>query len=349
VITAPPGSSVFDAPAPAGALILATALAGFAGIAVYRRYAHRAGILAHPNERTLHAAPVPRGGGIVIIGAFLLSLAVLLLASALPERLFAASLGAIPLAIIGFVDDVREVDARARFVTHVAVAAWVLAWLGGIPHFDVGPWRFQVPVAGQVLVAFGIVCMINLFNFMDGADALAASGSVIFAVGSGVLAMLGGNPSAGLAMLLLAASCSGFLVFNWPPARIFMGDSGSAVLGYVFAVFAIATSADGTMSLWTWTALMSYFLADTGTTFVLRLLLVKRWWGAHRSHAYQNLAYDWKDHRRVTLLVSAYSVFWGLPLAAGTILHPEAAPLLAAAALAPGVGVALRWGPLYRR
>jgi Fuc2NAc and GlcNAc transferase len=127
---------------------------------------------------------------------------------------------------------------------------------------------------------------------------------------------------------------------------MFMGDAGSIFLGYVFAGLILVTLATGDVTLWAWIAILSYYLADTTTTFLCRLFLVPRWWRSHRSHAYQNLARVTGSHARVTYGVLLFDVCWALPLAIAATLHPRWAPLAAGLALLPAVGWALRYGPL---
>jgi Fuc2NAc and GlcNAc transferase len=191
------------------------------------------------------------------------------------------------------------------------------------------------------------VWLINLYNFIDGIDGLAISGAVFIccAVAS-VLAVTRGDRWLVLVVVLLAAACIGFLFFNLPPASIFMGDAGSIFLGYCFSATLLVTVWSGQISAWTWLTILGYFIADTTTTSLARIVLVrKKWYGVHRSHAYQNLARIYKSHAKVTYGVVVYNVLWVFPLALLSALRPVWAPAAAGLALAPAVIWTLRFGP----
>jgi Fuc2NAc and GlcNAc transferase len=137
----------------------------------------------------------------------------------------------------------------------------------------------------------------------------------------------------------------GFLLFNWPPASVFMGDSGSLFLGYCCGVLIAKTVSDGQISLWTWLIIFGYFGGDTTTTTLLRISFIRRWYGAHRSHAYQNLARIWKSHLKVVWGVTLYHLLWLLPLAVWSCVMPSTAPLATSLAFAPVVFWTIRYGP----
>jgi Fuc2NAc and GlcNAc transferase len=178
---------------------------------------------------------------------------------------------------------------------------------------------------------------------------MAASGSVFICAAAAALLLAASWPSLGVPVAVLGAAALGFLCFNWPPARLFMGDTGSAFQGYLFAVLLLLSMKTGALSPWTWIILMGYFVGDTTTTTTLRILTVKRWWGTHRSHAYQNLARVWRNHRKMTLITLAIDVLWLLPLALASVRWPHLAAGIAVVALAPIVGFTLKFGPLYEK
>ena len=159
------------------------------------------------------------------------------------------------------------------------------------------------------------------------------------------LAISGGEEYFIFVFALLAASCLGFLVFNHPPASIFMGDSGSIFLGYCLGTLLLSTVILEQMSLWSWIAILGYFIGDTTTTGLFRLFCVKKWYGVHRSHAYQNLARICNSHAKVTYGVMLYHMLWSLPLAIWSALVPAMAPLAAALSLGPAIAWTFRFGP----
>jgi Fuc2NAc and GlcNAc transferase len=180
---------------------------------------------------------------------------------------------------------------------------------------------------------------------MDGIDGIAASEAVFVAWAGALLAILV-HVAPGVSALALAfgAACLGFLRWNWPPARIFMGDVGSGFLGYVIAVLAIAAARDNDVSLLVWVVLGGLFFVDATVTFVRRLLRREHVFVAHRSHAYQQLSRRWCSHRRVTVWVSTVNVFWLLPCAYAAWTHPLYAHWIVVGALAPVLAGALAAG-----
>jgi len=315
-----------------------------AGTLLYRAFALRSGILANPNFRTLHDRPKPRGGGIVFSCVFLALVAILGWAGSLDAATTRAiGLGGAVATVFGFVDDAVHINAFAKLATQGALAAWALVCFGAKPLFDL-PW---IPAPVELGVSwFALVWLMNAYNFMDGVDGMAASGAVfICAAAMAALLLARGDAVLTLALGLLALCCLGFLVFNWPPASIFMGDSGSLFLGYCFGALMVRTISGEEVTLWTWLVILGYFGGDTTTTTLTRICVTRKWYGAHRSHAYQNLARIWSDHRKVTVGVILYHALWLMPLTVLSVLVPAVGPLAAALALGPVVLWTLRYGP----
>jgi Fuc2NAc and GlcNAc transferase len=332
------------------ALVASVFAAALLGTFLYGKLAARLGIVAVPNERSLHQYNVPRGGGIAIAVPFLCSMAILYLRGQLRLRWFLMMFGGgVAIAVVGFIDDVIEVSAKVRITLHLALAALVIACLGGVPAVNLGFAIVHMGWWGLPLFVLAVVWLINLYNFMDGVDGMAASGSVFICSSAACMLLAGKSSELAIPVAVLGAAAAGFLAFNWPPARLFMGDTGSAFQGYLFAVFVLVSFATGALSGWTWLILMGYFVGDTTTTMIIRALTVKRWWGTHRSHAYQNLARVWKNHRRMTSLVLAIDVLWLLPLALASIHWPHHAMWMALLAITPIVLFVLKYGPFYER
>ncbi|CAN5654092.1 glycosyltransferase family 4 protein [soil metagenome] len=282
-------------------LFLAAAAVSFALTHAVRRYAADRDIIDVPNHRSLHDRPVPRGGGLAIAATFLAGMVLLTLFRALPVELMIALLGGLLVAFIGWRDDHRGVSRRTRALVHFAAAAWVLWWLGGMNALSFGATEFALPVIGNVLAAAGIVWWINLYNFMDGIDGLAGGQAVTVAAAAGVLMLLtGARPEMAWPAFLLAGSAAGFLVLNWSPARIFMGDVGSGFLGFVFATLAVATENAGALPLVVWLLLSGVFLFDSTVTLLRRAVRGEIWYEAHRTHAYQRLVTAGRSHAAVT-------------------------------------------------
>jgi Fuc2NAc and GlcNAc transferase len=280
----------------------------------------------------------------------LVGLVVLHARGALPERWFLALvIGGVVTVAVGFADDVKSLSARLRLLVHVAVAAWATACLGGIPSIDLGITSLELGSLTYVLTGFGVVWMINLYNFMDGIDGMATSGAVFFSAAAVAILEWQGGSAMSLPLALLGVASLGFLVFNWSPARLFLGDAGSNFYGYAIAVIVLITVVNREISFWTWVILLAYFLGDTTTTMLIRVFTVKQWWGTHRGHAYQNLARVWANHRRMTSLVIAIHLGWLAPLAAASVVWPRYQVPLALLALAVPVAMAVRFGPRYAK
>ncbi len=315
------------------------------GIFLYRKIAISYGILANPNFRTLHEFPVPRGGGVVFSLIFVIGVFVLWYVDLLSvELLLILGFGGAVAALFGFIDDVYNISASRKLLIQICLSIWILYWLGdGVLLHGSGLLRIMII---PLLMLF-IVWMINAYNFMDGIDGMAVSGA-FYITGSLTLIMLITNSSSELTVLfvLLMASVGAFMLFNWPPASIFMGDSGSVFLGYIFASFILISVIRNEISLWTWLVIFGYFFADTTVTQIARLILVKKWYSAHRSHAYQNLAMITGSHLRITGGVTAYHILWLLPLSLWTVLQPDSALFAVFLAVIPGLVIAYKYGPV---
>ena len=204
---------------------------------VVRRYVLRHFLLDIPNPRSSHILPTPRGGGIAIVVAWFVALVILMWLGRLDAWVGVALLGGGgAIALIGWLDDRHHLSAGIRAGVHLVAAAWAVWCLGGLPSLDVGPGVVPLGWLGGAVAVIGIAWLTNLYNFMDGIDGLAAGEAVsVGLVGGGLLAFAGTSGMA-LAAVSLAAAAGGFLVFNWPPAKIFMGDVGSGLLGYALKV-----------------------------------------------------------------------------------------------------------------
>jgi len=301
-----------------------------------RWLSRRYGLLDVPNERSSHVASTPRGGGVSIVIAATIGLLILRYLDAIRfDVLLALIGGGSAVALVGFLDDHHRVPAGIRLTVHVAAAIWALMCLGGLPPLMIGHRVVDLGLAGHLLALLGIVWTLNLFNFMDGIDGIAASEAVFVACAGALLSLVHGPGTDTVAIgLAFAAACLGFLLWNWPPATIFMGDVGSGYLGYVISVIALAATRDNPAAVWIWFILGGVFFVDATVTLVRRAIRHERLHEAHRCHAYQWLARRWQSHRRVTVTVLLVNVGWLLPCAAIAALYPEAAIWVAAGALA---------------
>jgi Fuc2NAc and GlcNAc transferase len=304
------------------------------------------GLLDVPNERSLHNSTMPRGGGVSIVVSTTLAMLALHWSGAIrTDTLLALLSGGTAVAFVGYLDDRYRVPASVRLTVHVAAALAALAWLGGLPPLAVGSRVFDLGWVGQGLAVLGIVWILNLFNFMDGIDGLAAS-EAVFIIGSGALLSMLYAPASDVlaAGIVTGCACIGFLAWNWPPATIFMGDVGSGYLGYVIAVLAVAATRSNPAAVWIWLILGGAFFVDATVTLVRRAMRGERVHQAHRGHAYQRLATRWGSHRRVTVTVIVLNLVWLLPCAIFAALNPAAAFWSVPGALAPLILLALKAG-----
>jgi Fuc2NAc and GlcNAc transferase len=217
-------------------------------------------------------------------------------------------LGMVVLAWTGWKDDTDGLKARTRIAIHVLVAAWTVYMLGGFPTLRVGLGQITLGVAGAAIAVLGMVWSINLFNFMDGIDGLAGSQAALIFGGVAPMLVAAGNRSLATIAIILAAASSGFLVWNWPPAKIFLGDVGSGALGYLIASLAVASENAGSVPAIAFGVVGGVFVVDSTVTLLRRLMRGHHPAKAHRDHAYQRLTRNWNSHRRVTLAAAGLTL-----------------------------------------
>src|SRR2546429_3097017 len=258
------------------------------------------GTLDVPNSRSSHITATPRGGGLAIVLAASVALGMLALAGAIGAPLLWVLIGGGGVvALVGFADDRRPIAAGARLVVHLGAAVWAVFWLGGLPAIALNQHVVHLGWAGDLLAVLATVWVLNLFNFMDGIDGIAVS-EAVFVTGGALLPLTlwGVSGEVSAASLTVGAASLGFLPWNWPPAKIFMGDVGSGYLGYVIAALVLAAVQHSPVIAWIWLILGGVFFVDATVTLIRRVLRGERVYVAHRTHAYQWLARRWGSHRR---------------------------------------------------
>lgn len=286
-----------------------------------------------PNERSSHTVPTPSGGGAGIVAGGAIATGFAALHAPVTALLVLAT--SLIIAAIGFYDDRKPLRASLRLVAQILLLAVTIVI--AVPLAALTGGLLQ-PLLVLLLVLAGTY-WINLFNFMDGIDGLAASQAVFMLLGAAFLAFAGtaevvDEPNLWW-LIAFAAATLGFLPLNWPPAKIFMGDAGSTYLGFVIAVAALLTVAWGWLSPWQWLIVGAAFVTDATITLARRLLMREKVFEAHRRHAYQVLSRRWQSHRRVTLAFVATNLVWLLPLAFLAGVQPGYAPVLIVIAYAP--------------
>lgn len=291
--------------------------ASFAATGAVRRFAIERNILDIPNARSSHTVIVPRGGGLAIVVVFLACLLISTLLNVLTLRIGAGLFGAgLIIAVTGFVDDRIDLPVSIRIFAHLSATLLLLLALGGAPEIAFNRLQIDNLWILTTLAALYLVWMLNLFNFMDGIDGIAAIEAITVSGGAALLLWLPGNADFAIFLLTLAAAVLGFLIWNWPPAHIFMGDTGSAFLGFILAALSITTEVLGVLDFWVWPILLGVFAVDATVTLLRRLLRRERIFEAHRSHAYQHAAQQFGSHKSVSMAVGVINLLWLLPIAA---------------------------------
>lgn len=277
------------------------------------RYARRRGLIDLPGKRRSHTQPTPRGGGIGIVAAILLAgvpaWGVLDPAAAWIEpAAFAAAVLAV--ALIGWRDDHAPLSVLPRLAVHA-----VAALLVGAAVLVQGGWLATIGWVALVPLAIVLIGSINAHNFMDGIDGILGQQGLFVLLGYGLLATGAGH--AGLAALAFAAAtgCLGFLLFNFPPARIFMGDVGSGALGFAIGAVAVFLIQRDPTLLWACVILPSAFLVDSGLTLTRRMSAGQRWYAPHRQHLYQWLVRVNWSHARTDVAYMIWNLAVVTPLA----------------------------------
>jgi len=314
----------------------ATALVG-AGL--YLRWAPRRA-LDIPNQRSSHTRPIPRGGGLVIVGGFGVGLAVwLATGGSVSPRALGWLAGALLVAGVSFVDDLYPLPVIPRLLTHA---------LGAVLLTVVGVQDRELPLLLALPLAFIWVAIVtNVYNFMDGIDGLATSQAIVAGVAMAIAGARVGNPLIATGAGLLAAASAGFLFFNLPPARLFMGDVGSTFLGFSFAGLSLLGNlgvGGGRLPLLFGLVVLAPFLFDGLLTLARRVVRGERWYAAHRSHYYQRLVDGGMSHAQVTGLYAGLAVVAAGAALVGLGVEAPLRAALAALAYVPMLAVvALAW------
>jgi UDP-N-acetylmuramyl pentapeptide phosphotransferase/UDP-N-acetylglucosamine-1-phosphate transferase len=326
----------------AGFLGLIAAVVTYAGVGRFRPWAERRQILDLPNERSSHTTPTPRGGGLILV-AVTLSFGWLLSAGTAdpawrPVYLHYAA-GATLIAAVSWLDDLRSLTNSTRLLVQLLGAVVAISGLGYWHTIEL-PLLGSVTLGwwGALVTALWIVSLTNAYNFMDGIDGMAGSQALVGGLAWALLGWTGGHPLVAGLGWLLACSSAGFLIHNWHPARIFLGDVGSAFMGYTLAVLPLMEGFFGQESaraplaglLVVWP-----FVFDASFTFMRRLWRRENVFTAHRSHLYQRMTSAHAGHIRVALLYAGLAMIgcvlallWSMQMALGSGMILIALPVL---------------------
>ncbi|CAN5483866.1 undecaprenyl/decaprenyl-phosphate alpha-N-acetylglucosaminyl 1-phosphate transferase [soil metagenome] len=272
------------------------------------KFLTRKGLIDVPNARSSHKIPTPRGGGLAIIVSFLIGaflVYILIEQAVLPGLFFFA--GIIIIALTSFFDDKFDLPAYLRFGLHTLAAVLVIFETGGFEKFPLpDPFSFSLGIFNYPVTFFWIVAVINIYNFLDGIDGYAGTQAILAGFGIAFLDVFGAGFFIGTVVM---ASCLGFLLYNWHPAKIFMGDIGSATLGFIFATIPLYFTATSlNIGIYSIVIFLWFFLADGAFTIIRRAINGEKIWEAHRSHLYQQMVFYGNTHSKVVLMVMTPSL-----------------------------------------
>ena len=307
------------------------ALIAYSGVFLIRRWVVRDQLLDHPNDRSMHSTPIPRGGGLAIVLVVLAAAILSANETDLTHSLIYIVCGAV-IAWMGWWDDIKSLSHKVRFAVQSIVAIISIMGMGYFKSVTIPLiGELQLGAVGIVITFFWIVGLTNAYNFMDGIDGMA--GGVGLAAGLGWMSLSyasghWGNSFAFWIALSITAGCLGFLGHNWPPAKIFMGDVASTFLGYSFAVLSLLSADKGGDALMLGTLLMWVFIMDAGLTFIRRLIKGEKVFSAHRSHLFQRLVIGGYTHSTVSSLYVVLTLFAGILSYAWSRGNQIAAPFI---------------------
>ena len=253
-------------------------------------------IVDFPNERSSHVIPTPRGGGLAIVMSWFTGITILFFADYIENSLYFALMSGILLAIVSLIDDIISLSPLTRLITQIITAFIALYFLKGITSVEFSVLKITSPIILLPLALIGIIWFINLFNFLDGIDGYASLEAITIAL---VLLIFSSN----LVNLVLIASIAGFIFWNWPKAKIFMGDIGSTQLGFILVVLGIYFHNTSQFSIIHWVMISSLFWFDATLTLFRRWRNNEKLSVAHRKHVYQRAVQSGMSHNK-TILIS---------------------------------------------
>ena len=314
-------------------VVLATAALSFVLCGAYLHIARRREILDRPNHRSSHVQATPHGGGAPLLLAFCLGLGIYLLpvGEGAVQYLICAAL-AVALMVFGILDDTRGLSVVLRLSLYALVCLLALLVLWG----DLAGLAQPLALLCFTLLAGSLLWLVNLYNFMDGIDGIAAIQAVLACAGAAIISADMGDIYAVVCLLFAAAHC-GFLAWNWPPARLFMGDAGSIPSGFMLGALALIGWREDVINPLCWLVLLALFIVDATYTLLARLWRGERVSQGHRQHAYQRLSRYWGSHLRVDLLLIAVTLLWLLPIAWLVQQYPQRGFFLVILAYLPWV------------
>ncbi len=281
---------------------------------VLTTWAHRNNLLDIPNARSSHSVATPRIGGVALVASVLAGVAMFeAFGPGLGHEARLVLAGAAAVAVLGVVDDFWKLSALPRLAVQVALGVAIVVAIGAPQILWLGSDTF----AASCLTVFWIVGLTNAYNFMDGIDGIAGAQALVAGVSWAAVALLARSPEIAALGLILAGASGGFLLHNWQPAKVFMGDAGSGFLGFLFATLPLLAPRDRASFLWYAVLLVWPFLFDTGLTMLRRMRRSENLLSPHRSHLYQRLVLTGRSHAYVTRIYAGLALLGTAAASAG--------------------------------
>ncbi|NKB31599.1 MAG: glycosyl transferase [Pseudomonadales bacterium] len=300
-----------------------------------QKKAARLRLLDAPIARSAHSNPTPKGGGLSIFLLVGIATIYFYLNGDIPLTEFLALTAAFVIGLLGLIDDLVSLRLRWRLPVQFLAACWVVYWLGGVAPIDFALFVLSNPLMLSAMGVFALIWLLNLYNFMDGIDGIATTELIFVNVMSLFLVINSSDQVVSLLSAILLAAGAGFLVWNWAPAKIFLGDVGSSFIGFILGILALLTMQHESLTVWTWFILLGVFVVDATVTLAVRCVNGQSWYEGHASHAYQNAARRYKSHAKVTIRVVVINCFWLAPMAWLSVQRPEFGALICVIALGP--------------
>lgn len=269
-----------------------------------------------PNGRSSHSMATPRGGGLSFIVVFLIGMIYFAHNQDMSkEALFSIIVPGFIIALVGFIDDLGHIPAKYRLMGHLVAGILALFFMHGAPSIHIYAWDIPTGFALNTLFVLYVAWMINLYNFMDGINGLAGIEAISVCFSMAFIYASLSQSQLVTQPLLLGAGVLGFFFWNFPNAKIFMGDAGSGFLGFTLSFLSILSIGHDSRFFFAWLILLGVFLVDSSYTLLFRLWRGDKIYQAHKSHAYQQAALKYSSHRYVTIAVLFINMIWLFPIA----------------------------------
>ena len=288
------------------------------------RFARSNNILSVPNSRSFHNNPTPIGGGIFLPFSLIACVCFLYMKlHSLPVYFLFLCFFAIVIFVTGLIDDFIGSSIGFRATIYFSAAILYVLILADTSGNDMLSELHWLRLATVMIAILTVAWLTNLYNFMDGADAFVGVQTLLTGLPAGILLYLSDDLMPSLLCFTLVASTIGFLIWNWPPAKIFIGDSGSCTLGFIFGSLMVTCFVQQTLSIYIWLILLSYFIVDSTLTLIMRFLKGEKWYHPHRSHAFHLCIIMGMSHLRCSLTLLFFGIFILWPIVILVYHFPE--------------------------